>query len=332
MTSTLGTALQDLGSGSDPARLPSPEALRSAGDRRRRRKTAGAVAATALTCSAVVLVASRLGESDPVPRPVDPVPSPTRPAEPEPSTGSGTYPINTDGRRFSVQAVAARDGRFVVVGDSSDLAETGPAVYWSDDGAVWHPPAEGGDPDSVNVTDVIATSRGFLAVGVGGGGAWHSTDGQTWSVSPVGAVAGGDTADTLWGVTSTRLGFFAWGFIEGRAALWRSADGSSWTPVADESVFDLPDKETICAVQEGREGLVATGVEAPKNTREGRRVAWTSVDGRTWELSEPAGEPTLWCDSTQDLGHWEARTDAGLVRIDPYGPGDSVHLTQEEPE
>ena len=130
----------------------------------------------------------------------------------------------------------------------------------------------------------------------------------------------------MWGITSTRLGYFAWGFTGGQAYLWRSADGRAWTPVGDESVFDLPRTETICAIQDIEGGLQATGVGAPPSSREGHGVAWTSADGQTWVLAEAAGAPEFWCDPTEELGHWEARSDAGLVRIYPYGTGDVVEL------
>ncbi len=130
----------------------------------------------------------------------------------------------------------------------------------------------------------------------------------------------------MWGITDTRLGYYAWGFDGGRAHLWRSADGSAWTPVADESVFDLPRRETICAVRDVEGGLRATGVVAPPHTLEGHRVAWTSSDGETWVLAQAAGSSPIWCDPTDELGHWEASSDAGLVRIDPNGSSDFVEL------
>lgn len=117
------------------------------------------------------------------------------------------------------------------------------------------------------------------------------------------------------------------GIQGGRANLWRSADGAAWAPVADESVFNLPRAEAICAVRDVNGGLRATGVVAPPDTREGHRVAWTSADGETWVLAEADGAPALWCDPTKELGHGEARGDAELVRIqDPYGEGNTVEL------
>lgn len=329
MTNPLGTALRNLGDASDPRRLPPPGAVRAGGDRRRRRTTARRMVLAALVCSLLVLVRTTWDSSDPDAQPAVPAPGRTSTPQAERTTsGSPPYPIQRGPQRFSAQAIAAREGRFVVVGDSSDaFDDPGPAVFWSDNGVDWQAPSTRDRPDSVNVADVIATPEGFLAVGLGPGGpaAWRSADGRTWVESPVVADAAGD-GDALWGITSTRRGYYAWGFDRGRARLWRSADGTAWRPVGAESVFDLPRAEAICAVQDVEGGLRATGVVAPRGTREGHEVTWTSKDGEAWELADAAGAAAMWCDPTEELGHWEARNDAGLVRIDPNGDGNVVEL------
>jgi hypothetical protein len=183
-----------------------------------------------------------LGPSDPVSQPADLVPRPTSTARADmPDGGPSWHPIGTGAHRFSAHAIAARDGRFVIVGDSSDFNDPGPAVFWSDSGVDWQPPPAGDRPDSVNVTDVIATRDGFIAVGIrrDGLGAWRSVDGRTWVESPV-TTSADRGRDGLWGVTHTRLGYYTWGFEGGRAHLWRSADGTAWAPVADEKRGDHP--------------------------------------------------------------------------------------------
>jgi hypothetical protein len=333
MISPLGTALRDLGDASDPRLLPAPDAVRNRGERRRRRMSRSISAAVLLACSVLVLVLASLGNPERVTQPADPAPSPTSTSQAErPDVEPPWYPIVTGTHRFSAHAIAAHNGRFVVVGDSSDFEDEGPAVYWSDNGVDWQAPPPGTGPDSINVTDVIAADEGFLAVGVGMGGpaAWRSADGRSWMESPVATPKDGGWV-ALWGITSTRLGYYAWGFYGGGAHLWRSADGTVWAPVADETAFDLPQKETICAVRDVEGGLQATGVVALPRSRQGQRVVWTSVDGQEWVLADAAGAPTIWCDPTQVLGHWEARTDAGLARIEPYGPGDVVEFLSEAP-
>jgi hypothetical protein len=329
MTSPIGTVLRHLGDASDPHLLPAPDAVRNRGERRRRRMSRSISAGALVACSVLVGVLASLDTSAPVTQPADPAPSPTSSPQAEgPDVEPPWHRIGTGAHRFSARAIAARDGRFVVVGDSSDFEDEGPAVYWSDDGVDWKAPPPGTEPDSVNVTDVIAVRDGFLAVGVGVGGgpaAWRSVDGRTWVESPVATPGDGGTG-ALWGITGTRLGYYAWGFHRGSAHLWRSADGTAWAPVADEAAFDLPQSETICTVRDVEGGLQATGVVAPPRTREGQRVVWTSVDGEQWFLDDATGAPTFWCDPTQELGHWEARTEAGQARIEPYGSGDVVEF------
>jgi hypothetical protein len=334
MTSPLGTVLQDLGDAADPRLLPAPHAVRSRGERRRRRVVTGLSAGAVLACSLIAVLVASLSTSAPVVQPADPVPSPTI----TPPTGRSDvepprHRIGTGADRFSAHAIAVHDGRFVVVGDSSDLVEEpGSPVYWSDNGTDWQAPPSGSRPDTVNVTDVIAADEGFLAVGVGLGGpaAWRSADGLGWVESPVATSGEGGTV-ALWGITGTRLGYYAWGFHRGGAHLWRSADGTTWAPVTDGTAFDLPQRETICAVRDVEGGLQATGVVTPPRSLAGRRVVWTSVDGEVWVLADATGAPTTWCDPPEELGHWEARNGAGQVRIDSYGSGDVVELVTESP-
>ena len=157
--------------------------------------------------------------------------------------------------------------------------------------------------------------------------AWRSADGRAWVVAPVTAGDGGGR-HALWGLTGTRLGFFAWGFDDGRAQLWRSADGTAWAPVADGSVFDLPQSESICAVRDVAGGLRATGVEAPPGTREGPPGRVDLVGRRDLGARRGGRPPETWCDPPAELGHWEARGDAGLVRIaEPYGDANLIEFS-----
>jgi hypothetical protein len=333
MTSPLGAVLRELGNNANPGALPQPDLVRARGDRRRRRvalsATTAAVAAAA-TLAQVLAISDGSGRGQ---QPAEPLPSPTvTPESQGQALGPNDHVIARHGERFSVDAVAVSNGTFVVVGDSSDIDQPGPAVYWSQNGVDWQPPPEGDEPASVNVTDVIATDDGFLAVGIGADGpaAWRSLDGRGWVES---AVPASDDrgASGLWGITATRMGYFAWGFDGGRASLWRSTDGTEWATLADASVFDLPQTETICAMEDAAGGLRATGVEAARNTREGHSVVWTSTDGETWKLTEDrTGDTTIWCDPSEELGHWEARGETGVARIFPNGEGDFVQYVPAE--
>ena len=330
MSVDISALLRDVADRSEPIRLADPDQVRRSGDRRARRLQVQLVVGLALVVTVAVMLGRGLFDHEAVPQPVQrvPAPTPTATTATDPA-GPATHAIETGPQRFSAHAIAVHAGRFVVVGDSSDFDTSGPAVYWSDDAVRWKAPIPRGLPRSDNVTDVIATSSGFLAVGVDAHGpaAWRSVDGARWVPSQVGAQRGGGR-DSLWGVTRTRLGYFAWGFDSGHAALWRSSDGRTWAPVGDKGVFDLPKSESICAVRETSRGLTAAGVVAPPNSREGRRVVWSSADGSSWVLSQGHGEPTFWCDPPQVMGHLGASSPAvGQVRIDPNGEGDEVYVS-----
>ncbi|MFC7496183.1 MULTISPECIES: hypothetical protein [unclassified Nocardioides] len=332
MSVDFNALLREVADRSERVSLADPETVRRTGDGRVRRRQLRVVIGLVLVIALGVAVGRSLLGSQGGPRPVEPIPTPTATGSPtaEANGGPAVHPIETGPHRFSAHAIAVRNGRFVVVGDSSQLEEGGgPPVYWSDDAVQWQEPARDGAPDSHNLTDVISTDSGFLAVGVDAGGpaAWRSVDGQTWVRSPVDAPARGGT-DALWGITSTRLGYFAWGFDGGHAGLWRSSDGTSWARAGDQRVFDLPRSETICAIREVDGGLTAPGVVAPRGSRDGRRVAWSSTDGSEWVLTRDDGESTIWCDPPAVLGHLEASNrDVGLVGIDPYGEGNDVSVT-----
>jgi hypothetical protein len=332
MSEPLLTDLQRLGDGADPWQLPPPDAIRRLGDRRRRRAARLQVAGAGLACVLLVVAALRVSGPAADPQPAGPVSTPTATPTATPSGDSlaGPHEISS-GPRFNAQAVASNGEVFVVVGDSSDLDKEGPAVYWSSDGVHWRPPTIAHVPDSVNVTDVIATDDGFLAVGVGRSdvAAWRSYDGVRWISSPVtpATTAAGPGRPELWGLTETQRGYYAWGFTRGRATLWRSPDGTAWAPVPDQTVFDLPQTETFCTVRDTPAGLRATGIEAPRGSREGHQVAWTSTDGETWTFVEANGADSIWCDSTKELHHWAAVGDAGRVAVNPDGEGTTAEFT-----
>lgn len=332
MSTDLETLLHDVADRSQQVRLAEPAAVRRAGEARARRQRLQAAVGLALAVVVVGTVGRAVVERGSSPQPVEPLPSPAPTATATSGTDvadPGSPLVPPAGRRFSAHAIAVREGRFVVVGDGSTFDGAGAPVYWSDDAVHWQAPPPGAMPASSNVTDVIATDAGFLAVGVDGDGpgAWRSVDGTRWVASPLPAQPGG-AVDALWGVTGTSRGYFAWGFDNGRAAMWRSDDGRSWAPAGPPGAFELPQRETICTVVDRAGGLVATGVVAPPSSRDGRQVAWSSANGVDWVLSQEPGAPELWCDPPEQLGHDEASTPAvGTVRVDLNGDGDHVTVT-----
>jgi hypothetical protein len=336
MSIDISALLRDVAERSERVGLADPAAVRRAGERRARGRQLRVIVGLAFAAAvAVALGRGPLGhQADPLPGGPVPTPSPTVTSTAGTNVGASTFHVIETGRhRFAAHAIAVRHGRFVVVGDSSDFERVGPPVYWSDDAVRWQASPAGGAPDSANVTDVIATGSGFLAVGVDARGpaAWRSVDGRTWVRAPVDAPGQGSTG-ALWGITGTPLGYFAWGFDNGHARLLRSPDGTAWARAGDQRVFDLPRSESICAVREVSGRLTAVGLVAPHNSREGRRVVWSSTNGSDWVLSQGPGEPMIWCDPPDVLGHLEASSaNVGQVRIDPNGDGNEVEVSAREP-
>ena len=339
MTDLLRSALHAAGDAADPAALPPPAAVRARGRQRTRRTTLAAAAGAMLAGSAVAVLLTRPADTPSLPPEPAPSPTMTTPAPTASSTTPTTSELSEDNPtrvyldtgpfRFSVQAIAEREGRFVLVGDSSDHVRTaGPAVYWSDDGLDWRPARSGEAPESINVTDVVATPSGFVAVGLGtdGAAAWTSQDGRVWTPATV-TEPPGRGRTSIWGLSATRLGLFATGFHAGRAHLWQSSDGRSWTPAPGQDAFDVPGSESLCAVRDAASGLVATAVVVPDGTDRGRMVTWTSADGSSWSRRNDRGEPVYWCDQDPALRDWEARNDEVLVTIDPNSEGDFVWVT-----
>jgi hypothetical protein len=110
--------------------------------------------------------------------------------------------------------------------------------------------------------------------------------------------------------------------------LWRSGAGTAWEPAGDQRAFDLPQREAICAVRDASGGLTAVGVVAPANSRDGRRVVWSSADGAHWIRSRGPGQPMIWCDPPEVLGHLDATSPGvGRVGIDPNGEADYVTVS-----
>lgn len=72
---------------------------------------------------------------------------------------------------------------------------------------------------------------------------------------------------------------------EGDAAVWTSADGTTWSRVPhDESVFGGTGAQSMLSVTVGGPGLVAVGAVGWDSAahKDGDAAVWTSVDGTTW--------------------------------------------------
>ncbi len=221
----------------------------------------------------------------------------------------GIFLDSLDGRNWHAQSglppsdrpvhLAAGPTGVVAIGTIDDAA----ASWFSPDGLTWTRRAGGFpiDPrgsDVVEVTDVVATEGGWLAVGREDpfcqtncgldpvrALAWRSTDGLHWRAI---ASAPSLARAAMTAVTRHGTGYVAVGLTDSGAAAWSSADGTTWTRAADDPVFDrLPSPDpsewtTMSAVASGHDAVVAVGSEGPGGAHGPAARAWWSADGRIW--------------------------------------------------
>jgi hypothetical protein len=196
--------------------------------------------------------------------------------------------------------IAAGPLGLVAVGTIGDR----PASWWSRDGGDWAPardafPSSLAPGDTVTVSDVVATTDGWLAVGREDAAcnfncglapiralAWTSSDGLHWNAVPKqGSLVGAG----MNGVAQGGPGFVAAGTANGRAAVWTSTDGSAWSRVPDAPMF-RPKRGTDTGASvtgvgvAARDGIIAVVGWAFGVGPGGQPavVAWWSPDGRRW--------------------------------------------------
>ena len=175
-------------------------------------------------------------------------------------------------------AAAGPDG-FVIVGDSGALGFRGLALT-STDGRGWEL-VDDDDLTPWSLSDVIATDRGFIAIGgnVGAGpGGWSSailtsTDGRDWSVSH-------QTETSILSIATH--GFRVVAVTEGPAILVSDDNGATWTS-ADRSDVGLGGGtvSAIAAMTSGR--WIAVG------SHDQSAAAWVSDDGDRWTSAAMEG-------------------------------------------
>jgi hypothetical protein len=183
------------------------------------------------------------------------------------------------------------------------------------------------------MSSVTVGGPGLVAVGSegspdGGGVAavWTSVDGITWSRVPHNEAVFGGENDGYYGqsmssVTTGGPGLVAVGSDVGRAAVWTSPDGVTWSRVPhDEVVF--ASGSSMSSVTVGGPGVVAVG-EAQNTT-----AVWTSPDGFAWSRV-PHDESVFGggVDTDRDVAISSVTADAdGLVAVgsDPDREGVAV--------
>jgi len=204
----------------------------------------------------------------------------------QPSSRSNAYPAS----------VAAGPRGVVAVGTIGDRA----ASWSSPDGVTWTARADAfrvpGGTDTVEITSVVATDDGWLAVGRRDPAcnfncgiapvralAWTSTDGLHWTRVPDQSSL---SRAAMTGVARLGSGFVAVGLAANRAAVWTSTGGTSWARVPADPLFrprpgsGPGSTAEMTGVAVGHGVAVAVGMDVGGENRSVR--AWWSTDGRTW--------------------------------------------------
>lgn len=177
---------------------------------------------------------------------------------------------------------------------SAEDFESDATVWTSVDGVAWTRIADdalGGDDDQ-EMFDLVAGGPGLVAVGLDwytesppDAAVWTSADGTSWSRVPHDAgIFGGPSYQQMMSVTTAGSGLVAVGLgvLEPgsgyEAAVWVSADGISWSPVAyDDTVFGGEGDQVMNSVVSIGSTLVAVGSGGPIDGLDG--VAWTVETG-----------------------------------------------------
>lgn len=205
--------------------------------------------------------------------------------------------LHVDYAAGGMTSVIAFDGGFVAGGYRDDpLHGTASAAVWrSEDGLAWHldkPPA--GVFDGGRIWGLGVLSDAIIAVGTGGdpiygpAAAWRWTRSTGWRRAAITPNDDGAIAS----VETTPRGLIAVG-KNGRdmgADAWTSADGLTWTAIADQPAFhyyELPLR--MRAVVAAPTGLLVGGWRS--DAGKGSAVTWFAEDDSVW--SEATWEPSF---------------------------------------
>jgi hypothetical protein len=163
-----------------------------------------------------------------------------------------------------------------------------PVSWTSSDGEIWELHRFGTVDFTFPVASAMSADGLIVAVGRSGAKpiAWTSPDGATWTERLVPVLGTADERERMTAVVAGPDAFVAGGSVGpetlGRhARFWRSTDGSTWTPVADDANA-FADAEVRSIVWTGSR-YVAVGLLGDAFRPTGS-VAWTSPDGEHWTL------------------------------------------------
>ena len=239
--------------------------------------TPGASTTTATSTTPTVPPSGR--SASPAPTPSLPESSGSVPPASD-STWTGLQLQVLDGGPGGANSVVAWSGGYVAIGSMSSFSPSVPA-WLSRDGRTWVqlPAGTLGPPGVFAMASPVADG---LIVAITSDSAdttvWHSVDGTSWTSSPAPPMRlldAGDLAGNANGVVAVLQGL--------RGGLTFSPDGVTWQTVS------LPGSSEyrVQAVTAFGTGFVAVGGV----TSAGLPVAWWSMDGSHWTLTDVHGYP-----------------------------------------
>ena len=185
-------------------------------------------------------------------------------------------PADTPGDVEEARVIRGGPG-LIVFGHST--TEDRPAVWTSPDGETWtpveDPDGELGGPNT-SISSIVAGGPGFVAAGSfhDKPAAWTSPDGLEWAL----AQELSSTSGWVNTVVQHGSGFIAEGNLKSDGptdpddvepgivpTAWTSVDGTSWAPVADDTLGLLSDEFALGTLLSGGHTLQLTGDDSTRN-------------------------------------------------------------------
>ncbi len=207
-------------------------------------------------------------------------------------------PDGVTGSIFVADAVFPTDNRVTLLLSTAGESESRwDVIYTTTDGYTWtEGPAESARLfDSSDVSDVLVTSGGLIAVGASPGGefvptaaVWTSADGLNWQKVTDGGAEFAEASMNA--VIESEGGYVAVGTstATGQMASWTSANGVMWSRQAGSTEHVDADVAymTATSITEVGGALYAAGEDFDARRPDASQAAvalWMSGDGATWE-------------------------------------------------
>jgi hypothetical protein len=204
--------------------------------------------------------------------------------------------INTEVIRTVIEGPA---GLLAVGWFDACATEALDSLWTSTDGISWTPvdvkAAFGDQPMAIG--HISGGPAGYVAVAYRSAAVWTSKDGRTWARVPLGT---GSLKNSLINDGTVVSGGFVLAGTQGtgdcgvvssdqlpapvlrKAAVWWSADGSSWTHPALPGVVANYGPQGSWVANLGDQGVIVVDDAYSSETTPDSRSAWASKDGRTW--------------------------------------------------